>query len=154
MTTIRLSGSDIDGDACSCLVAHFILVFEALDGVVPEADVIWYLGDVEPDMGVLAAYGSAMALPIGNTRRVLELLTTVTFAQLDWGLFAALPARGESPLPSKIAIAGEPGEPPGCVPGSLIEVEAVDDTYIEIMSNRPDVMQAIRDRFGGTVVAE
>ncbi|MCP3383629.1 hypothetical protein NLM31_24990 [Bradyrhizobium sp. CCGUVB4N] len=145
MATIQLSGSDIDGDQHSCTVAQLIAMFRLIAGYPEGRDLLWYAGDFEPALGPLAPYAGPVALPIGNTCRVLELLGSLSFYQLDFGLFAGFSLSSDPVvLHEEVSAEGEPGPR---IEGSLIEVIAHDDTFIEVTTSRASILDDLRNRF-------
>lgn len=145
MGTIQLSGTDIDGDNMCCTVAQLIALFRMIAAYPEGRDLLWYGGDFEPALGPLAPYGGRVALPIGNTGRVLELLGSLSFYQLDFGLFV-----GVSPSPDPVAMYEEvsaEGEPGQRIEGSWIEVSAYDDTFIEVTTGQTSILDDFRNRF-------
>lgn len=143
--TIQLSGRDIDGDDVSCTVAQFIAVFRMIAAYPEGRDLLWYGGDFEPAVGPLARYAGRVALPIGNIGCMLELLGSLGFYQLDFGLFAGFsPSNDPIAVHEEVSAEGEPGQR---IKGSLIEVIAYDDTFIEVTTSRAGILDDFRNRF-------
>jgi len=152
VATIQLCGDDIDGDQLCCTVAQFIAVFRVIAGYAEGRDLLWFGGDFDPAHGPLAQYAGSVALPIGNTGRVLELLESLSIYQLDFGLFAGFsPSSDPVATYEQVSAEGEPGQR---IEGSWIEVSAYDDTFIEVTTSQASIVYDFRNRFPAANVIE
>jgi hypothetical protein len=85
MSTIRLCGNDIDGDAVSCTGSQLATVFETIALTVSPLDGVWHAADVDPSPGELARYGGNAIRVIGRIDRVVDLIRNCP--QVDFGFF-------------------------------------------------------------------
>ena len=63
MSTIRLCGNDIDGDAVSCTGSQLATVFETIAQTDSLLDGVWHAADVDPSPGEPARYGGNVRIP-------------------------------------------------------------------------------------------
>lgn len=152
MSTIQLSGSDINGDQTSCTIEQLIIVFEALATYSDKQDLVWHGADMTPAFGDLNPYGTAVPVRIGDVRSVIELLRALSFPQLDFGVFIGRVPTAQLEIPAeKVSAEGPPRKRST---NSQIEVVAFDDTFIEITTDHQDILRNLRDRFAGARVSK
>jgi hypothetical protein len=150
MSTIQLRGGDINGDQTSCTVAQLVIVFETLAKYGEVPDLVWYGADMSPSFGRLNPYGRDVPVRIGSIASVIELLRTLSFPQLDFGVFTGRsPSTNPEVLTQHVSAEGAPRKRSA---DSQIEVVAFDDIFIEITTDRADILQNLRDRFAGAIV--
>ena len=149
MRTVRLTGSDIDGDRISCTIAQLAIVFAELadrDGI---QDLVWYGADMDPALGDLEPFAGGVPVKVGSVGDVIALLRKLSFPQIDWGVFMALSTADRFDPRHPISAEGPAGKR---FAGSDVEVIAIDDTYIEIIADRADIIEGLREQFGGNIV--
>jgi hypothetical protein len=147
MSTIRLCGNDIDGDTVSCTGSQLATVFETIAQTDSRPDCVWHAADVDPSPGELARYGGNAIHLIGGIDRVVDLIGNRP--QVDFGFFseACFDRFGK---PSEHVSAEGPSRKRS--KDSRIEVVAFDSTFIEVTTDIEDILENLRDRFGGTSV--
>jgi hypothetical protein len=151
MRTIQLRGSDINGDQSSCTVAQLIIVFRMLAEHAAVPDLVWYGGDMAPALGPLRRYSGGTVLQIGTVSRVLELLESLIFLQIDFGLFAAFPASiVPTGLDQAVSTEGPLGQK---FRASQVEVVVFDDTFIEVTTDFVEILDGLKSRFPGADIA-
>jgi hypothetical protein len=144
MTTIQLTGADIDNGAVSCTVAQFLIVLEVLATCSSVADLIWYGADVSPCLGRLQPFGTSTASKIGQIENVQNLFRSLSFPQIDFGILIASRGADTDALPGSFSAEGPPSQR---FENSEIEILAFDDAHIEITSNLDDVLRRLLARF-------
>jgi len=145
MTTIQLTGADIDGDPTSCTVAQFLQILHELALCAGTADLVWFGADMSPDLGQLERFQSEFASRIGSLKDVRGLLRSLSFPQIDFGILIAVATEENAPRP-KIALYSE-GPAGRRYQSSEVELLAFDDSYIEVTTDRSEVLQHLNDRF-------
>jgi hypothetical protein len=125
-------------------------LFDALVRYGLRPDMVWYGADMCPSVtGFTSDYGTA-AFRIGSTAMALRLLRTLVLP-LEFGVFVGLPAWiGAEAIPDDVSADGPARRR---VPGSELEVAVFDDRVIEITTDDPDLLEALRTRFAGTIIA-
>jgi hypothetical protein len=86
MSTIRLCGNDIDGDAVSCTGSQLATVFETIAQTDSLLDGVWHAADVDPSPGEPVRYGGNAIHVMGGIDRVVDLIRNRP--QVDFGFFA------------------------------------------------------------------
>jgi hypothetical protein len=145
MTTLQLSGTDIDGDKLSCTVPQFLLILQELAADAGLANLLWYGADMSPSSGKLERFGTQSASRIGTLDDLTGLFRSLSIKQLDFGILVAVTSAESSPPPTTLL--SSEGEAGRRFDGSEIELIAYDNTYIEITSDRLDVLQRLVARF-------
>ena len=148
MSTIRLCGNDVDGDAISCAGSQLATVFKTIAQTDSPLDCVWHAADVDPSPGELARYGGNAIHLIGGIDRVVDLIGNRP--QVDFGVFLQMPASIGSESPGEHVSAEGPSRKRS--KDSRIEVVAFDATFIEVTTDIEDILENLRDRFGGTLV--
>jgi len=144
VTTIRLTGADINGDSVSCTVEQLLVVLEELGSAGDADTIVWYAADMDPALGELEPYAGPAA-EIGNYAALLALLRGLKFPQIDFGLLIAISETSPgSPVGMVLAADGPSGTR---WPNSAIELLAFDDTFIEVTTNREHIVERLRVRF-------
>jgi hypothetical protein len=152
MTTLLLSGADIDGDRSSCTVRQFVLIPEELAAYAGIADLVWYGADFSPCPAGIEQFGTQSAVKIGTLDDLKDLFRSLTLRQLDFGVLIAVPIEQRSP--SSTDLLSSEGKSGRRFEASEIELIASDDTYIEITTDRPDLVQRLIARFPTTKVRD
>src|SRR5450631_1090202 len=137
MSTIRLCGNDIDGDAVSCTGSQLATVFETIARTDSPPDCVWHAADVDPSPGELAPYGGSAIHVIGGIDRVVDLIRNRP--QVDFGVFLQMSASISSESPSEHVSAEGPSR------------KRSKDSRIEVTTDIEDILENLRDRFGGTM---
>jgi hypothetical protein len=145
MTTLQLSGAAIDGDQSSCTVHQFLLILEELAADARVADLVWYGADISPSPAELEQLGTQSASKIGTLEDLRGLFRSLTIPQLDFGILIAVATEERAP-PSNVLLSSD-GEAGRRFETSEIELLAFDDTYIEITSDRPELVERLIARF-------
>ncbi len=132
-------------------VARLADLFQALNGAGARADMVWHGADMCPSVtGFTSDYGTA-AFRIGSTARVVQLLQALAGEPFEFGVFIALPAWiGAEAIPDEASAGGASRQR---APGADIEVAVFDDSVIEVTSDDAALLEGLRARFAGTIVA-
>ena len=143
MTTMRFEGPDINGEAISCTVQQLLLILDELVLSHAIAECVWYGADIQPAIGPLSRHDSRSPIRIGESDVLDSLLRSLPFPQIDFGVFAAF-RTDAVPLNEVVSAEGPPGRKRV---GSIVELAAIDDTYIEVTSDHDEIIRRLRIRF-------
>jgi hypothetical protein len=146
-TTIQLKGRDIDGDCVTCTIAQLLLILGELESACGQSSLVWYGDQMDPALGQLSRFGTLSPLKIGAISDVQSLLRSLSYPQIDFGLFIAISADAVAPASdTTLSVQGPSGQRHA---GSVIELLAFDDTYVEVTTERDDVVRGLMARFPG-----
>jgi hypothetical protein len=106
MSTIRLRGNDIDGDAVSCTGSQLATVFETIAQTDSLLDRVWYAADVDSSPAELARYGGNAIHVIGGIDRVVDLIRNRP--QVDFGFFCGCLLRSVRKAPANTSRQRDP----------------------------------------------
>jgi hypothetical protein len=98
VSTIRLCGNDVDGDAISCAGSQLATVFKTIAQTDSPLDCVWHAADVDPSPGELARYGGKAIRIIGGIDRVVDLIRNRP--QVDFGVFCGCLLRSVRKAPA------------------------------------------------------
>jgi hypothetical protein len=132
----------------SCTVVQFLRILDKLATCNGTGDLIWFGADMSPNLGPLEKFQSEFASRISSLDDVCGLLRSLSFPQIDFGIFIAVATEENAPGP-KHALYSE-GPAGRRYHRSEVELLAFDDSYIEITTDRPEVLRHLNEHFPNT----